>query len=1310
MEPTKSEEQLILLFDSQQIDISELSRLVERDLAASVHHKIGLSVGGYWELTLIGPLEEIDSAHSKLMRVFQEKNWGVFRLKDTAGDDIRRQAYSQLSEIEQDLRAFINQGLTNVFGFAWWNSLGSIEIPGIQDPSYRKSHHPLELMTIDELIKFVTFENSVWNLDTNIKVKDIAEILDASTSFEEFKAVVSGKYRKVSLWSLVFEKYLGENAPKWLAIKDKDLKSIIDLRNKVMHHRPVFRSELKALEEKRERLMELLATATLQLSDEEKKNVITHEKEIRDIFAQIVYERSPQNTYYQLYSSLQEARNDVTIKNLKKEADSFIKTGALSPKESLELQVASFEKLEELTNHNLIETQPIIIGELLPLCFLDDPELRYQYGSLRDVLVKWVENHAQEDSRLLINLVLDRALNAIGTDKHLPACWTIANLGYSREDIVERLLEFSASSDNDNGDEALGALTWLSFSDERRSAIIQELHSRALRRYSHTLAWALARIGDPSSVPVIVDEWLNKEKANQKGADTAIAFSAIREIAEANEDHKEIQDNIWITASQAVENNLQNIYMAFDIGHIIKACNSSLVVPTILKWHGESLRETPNAAWWRYLVQERLEEAIKPHQLEGWESTNYLAIMDLLKQDACKNSDNDTFYQNELGMEKEAAWKIVLRIGNTNALNWFELAVEGEVGRFLRKQVMNDLSAFRVDPLPEAASRWVTEKFDDKPEGDGRESSYRMAAVQLVKSNASEEALSMLLNFGYTHNGNIMQSSVDAVSDVAITLLRNGNYSVIKTLFNAVSQTELKRKRISAAYALSEISEIDEYRNTIEEYRESFISMVQDENREPWERESLLYILANLQGEIPENLERKLVDFALGSDEHLKRASLTVLAYLDKLEAYPGILGDILKISQEGEKWVIKTEGLSYDWAAYIIGILYFRKPAKYIQAVISLIESEDSGSFIQIVPWLYKSRRIGKIPDEICDSLQKRLITHNSLYRCETQSFIVLETLDPKALINSNLLREIAKWMTDAKVALANSIRRVNWADSQKGDCLSLLEFLIEDENYSVRRAAYRSIASISQDHLYKLCSSYSESPIMKLKLRAAEAYGWISNITDKNGNDVSTTFRTKFVSGIERRIRETAKRSWKERKHRVWAKDYLARVLAVDGKDNQQILQAWKYGDAIVRTGDDVTLEELDKYLRSETLLPNVEFWLSDQIYKPLEQNWKKVTNKWPQPWFDSHGLLQRGKGKVIIDSKETVDVEYSLWFNPASSPSEKASWGGTLMTNLWQLMVSRNHDVVLELENSKKGRIVFTSTASNTTTFAGNGSFPS
>jgi len=222
-------------------------------------------------------------------------------------------------------------------------------------------------------------------------------------------------------------------------------------------------------------------------------------------------------------------------------------------------------------------------------------------------------------------------------------------------------------------------------------------------------------------------------------------------------------------------------------------------------------------------------------------------------------------------------------------------------------------------------------------------------------------------------------------------------------------------------------------------------------------------------------------------------------------------------------------------------------------------------------------------------------------------------------------------------------------------------------------------------------------------------ESYGWISNITDKNGNDVCKILKATFLSSIDRRIRETAKRSWKERKHRDWAKEYLTRVLAVDGKDNQQILNSWKYGDALARTGDDETLEELDKHIRSATLLPNMEFWLSDQIYKLLEQNWKKVTNKWPQPWFDSHGLLQRGKGKVFIDSKDAIEVEYSLWFNPASAPTAKASWGGTIKTNLWQLMISGTPKVILELEKGQKGTIIFTSAVGDTTTFAGNGPYP-
>jgi hypothetical protein len=1303
--------QLVLWFDREQIDINELSRFIENGLSVSIQHTLGFSKAGYWALTFNGTLEEIDTAHFEVVKLFQKKDWNIFRLLDTAGDEIRRLAYSQLSGIEQDLRVFINQGLTDVYGFTWWVSLGSIEIPGLQDPSYRKSHHLLELMTIDELIDLVTLEKSEWNDDAGITVKDLKSILNSSQTFDEFRSTVAKRSQKMSLWNLVFEKYLGENASKWQEIREKDLKFIKELRNKVMHHRPVRLSELTILEEKRKRINHLIASAQTQLSEEEKQEINSYQKEARNIFAQMIYERSPQNTYYQLYVTIQKAMNDLTVRNLADEINSFVKIGTLTPKESLELQVLSFEKLEELTTYRINETQPIIIGELLPLCLLEDSELHFQYGAFRDILVGWIENHSQSDATALRNLVLDELLNRIGTEKHNPGCWTIAHLGYGREDVVQKLLEFAAHSDDQRGDEALGALTWLSITIDQRSEILNLIHSRVQQRYNNTLVWALARLGDPTSVSIIIDEWMEADKISRKGVDTSITFSAIREIADANDDDADLQDEIWRKASAIVDRDPQNSYMAFDIGHLVKVCNSSLVVPTILKWHGEHPEWSKNPAWWRYLAQERLEEAIKPFQLKGWALIDSPAAINLLKQDACQDSENDTYFQNERGMEKEAAWKTVLRAGYIDALNWFEPAASGETGRFLRKQVMNILSAFKIDPLPNVAFRWITEEFDDIPEGDGRESSYRMAAVQIAESLASMGSFEALLNFGYTDSGKIRQKSVDALARVSIALLEDGHINIIKTLVESATKIELKRKRIAAVYALSLISRFPEYADALKEFRELFFTMIQDTTREPWERENLLNIITYLPGDIPEEFEKDLVVFSQSRDDNHKRASLEALAYHNRLEFHPDLMHEILKLEREGDQWLLKIERLSYEWSPYIIGILYFRNPERYLQAISTIIEHSDGRSFTQIIGWLHQNNHENKnsISLEIRDALERRLLNKISSSYCETELFDILGTLFPEVLISSYVPNKVPEWMPEAKVALANALRKVKYSNEKQGQCFAILEYLIENGNYSVRRAAYRSIAAHSQQHLFKLCESYSESAILKLHLRAAEAYGWIDNIKDENGNDVCEKLKKKFYENEELKVREAAKRSWKERNHRKWGKEYLAKVLAVNGKDNKEILRAWRYGDALTRTGDDEIIEILFDYLKTKQISPNVHFWLLEQILQPLQQNWKKVTDKWPQPWFDSHGLIQRGEGKVRIDSKEDIEVEYSLWFNPATTPAEKYSWGGTLLTNLWQLMAARDHEIELELKNGQKGKIVLTGTIGNTTTFAGNGTYP-
>jgi hypothetical protein len=101
--------QLVIWFDKKQAGINELFRFVNVGLVDNVEKKVGYSTEGYLTLSLAGPLEEVDESHSRVIEFIKNSNWNLFRLIDTAGDEIRHQAYSELSKIEQELRVFINR-------------------------------------------------------------------------------------------------------------------------------------------------------------------------------------------------------------------------------------------------------------------------------------------------------------------------------------------------------------------------------------------------------------------------------------------------------------------------------------------------------------------------------------------------------------------------------------------------------------------------------------------------------------------------------------------------------------------------------------------------------------------------------------------------------------------------------------------------------------------------------------------------------------------------------------------------------------------------------------------------------------------------------------------------------------------------------------------------------------------------------------------------------------------------------------------------------------------------------------------------
>lgn len=87
-----------------------------------------------------------------------------------------------------------------------------------------------------------------------------------------------------------------------------------------------------------------------------------------------------------------------------------------------------------------------------------------------------INSHSQQDALILKNLALDNLSQHIGTNKHKVACWTISRLGFTRNDVVQRLLGYGTNNDDEIGDETFSTLAWLNLSQEQRQVILNQLH------------------------------------------------------------------------------------------------------------------------------------------------------------------------------------------------------------------------------------------------------------------------------------------------------------------------------------------------------------------------------------------------------------------------------------------------------------------------------------------------------------------------------------------------------------------------------------------------------------------------------------------------------------------------------------------------------------------------------------------------------------------------------------------------------------------------------------------------------------------
>lgn len=244
---------LEVLYSLDSIQANVLETVVKSCISKFICKDTDLIVSesdGVLKFTFVSLESKIDSIHHALASNLSDKH-SFIRLTDDLGDHLRNEAYPILARIEQELRRLIQTAMIENMGFEWWVLVSdSSLVSRVTELEERSSkgihHHPLEFSEFNHLLDLVTTNIQSWEDTRALTTNDLISLLDNCITVSDIRNNISQKIAKHSFWDSVFSHYF-EDKKAWSNVKETISQDIIPIRNKVMHHRPVFKWELKRL-------------------------------------------------------------------------------------------------------------------------------------------------------------------------------------------------------------------------------------------------------------------------------------------------------------------------------------------------------------------------------------------------------------------------------------------------------------------------------------------------------------------------------------------------------------------------------------------------------------------------------------------------------------------------------------------------------------------------------------------------------------------------------------------------------------------------------------------------------------------------------------------------------------------------------------------------------------------------------------------------------------------------------------------------------------------------------------------------------
>ena len=882
----------------------------------------------------------------------------------------------------------------------------------------------------------------------------------------------------------------------------------------------------------------------------------------------------------------------------------------------------------------------IINKHFLPLCLEQDTiisPLILDARAAREILSNWIEQYPDESRIPLRTAILRHILDSLEQTASVASISTLAAVGL-RSRWTERILIRFVDQEGPLGDAAINALCALRPKSAMRSRLITRVLERDPKGLTTKYDYAIQELSSPKFIASL------RDRLSRVGSDVWRAAFLLGCIANNVPGDQAVQKRVFGVFEAALSSNNP----IPSVGNTIANCNTARAVSVLLE-----RMEQPGFAL--HSVATHLKDCVRPEQLKGWSAATKADLKTRLTKYAIL-SGGETRSMTIEDHLRRSAWETALCAGITDVSNW--LVDSGESSPFAIGEIFTYSSFLILREWPRLMIRLVTERVD--VQGDNNNWFFaRIAAGQAIAATESVEALKILIDCGMTGSGAPLHSTTELVGDLVERLARRNLDEVLAHLLNVCEDQANISRRMSALTGLQRLAAMELLPN---EYLDRILSVAEDDSLPEFATAVVIWIAASFQAArskvgFAQRLVRYLEDSS--TPGALKFQSLQALIHLgiwsDRSQTLLQTLGMSSSGSRIGESQLRDYEG----WQGYGLGLLVTRNPAIFHDAAKQVLE-HGQGQAVHLL--LQALDMAAPLREESLIELGRSAISRSRrvLARSfgETDNFPIIARLVPSEFLATDWENLWGDWMPRVRSALADALLEISNSDKRDTDrMLNLLEWLLSDSTYLVRRSAARSYSRIDQPRLEILCRRWMRAGKSDLRIRCAENAQWLPI---DNWKHINNSILRDLLQDPEPSVRLAAKRSASELRTREWCASVLAQIKSGDRNDGEQwVSDCYCYGRAIVALGDDETIAALRDIRRDRNTPINVKNWLR-HLTEDLEKHWREVTQRWPDSLLAWSGQLEELDTEFMIGDRRFVS-NISLWMRRQEEPTGLVSWGG-------------------------------------------------